>query len=311
MRLTWIARRFERLNNGKNKEEYELARTMTKNVGKRVEIEKFLKKEAVYIRKKILELTRIAMGGHLGGGLSMVDVTVALYYHVLNIDPKNPDWPDRDRFVLSKGHGAITLDAVLGRLGFFPEEDLVTFNKLDSPFGMHTNAKSTPGVEHSTGSLGHGLSVSVGMALGARLDKAKWRVFCLLGDGEFQEGSTWEAIMSAAQYKLGNLVAIVDRNKFSMDGLTEELMALEPLDEKLKAFRWNVLEVDGHNIAEILNVFDEIPPPDSDVPTIIIANTEKGHGVSFMAGDPKWHYGAIDSDLEAQAIKEIDSSIPQ
>jgi len=284
---------------------------MTKDISDRRELEKFLSKEAAYIRKKVLELTKIAGGGHLGGGLSMVDMTVALYHHVMNIDPEKPDWPDRDRFILSKGHGAIALDPVLARVGYFPEEDLNTFNQLDSPFGMHTNAKSTPGIEHSTGSLGHGLSVGVGMALGARLENADWRVFCLVGDGELQEGSMWEAIMSAAHFKLGNLVAIIDRNKYSIDGLTEDVMALEPLDEKLSAFRWNVLEVNGHDMAEIINVFEELPPPDSDTPTIIIANTEKGYGVSFMRGEAKWHYGAIDSDLEEQALKDIEATVSE
>ncbi|NQU08645.1 MAG: transketolase [Candidatus Abyssubacteria bacterium] len=284
---------------------------MTNDIKDRHELEKFLAKEAAYIRKKILELTKIAGGGHLGGGLSMVDVTVALYHHVMNIDPKNPDWPGRDRFILSKGHGAIALDPILARVGFFPEEDLATFNKLDSPFGMHTNAKSTPGIEHSTGSLGHGLSVSVGMALGARLESADWRVFCLLGDGEFQEGSMWEGIMSAAHFKLGNLVAIIDRNRFSLDGPTEDIMALEPLGEKLKAFRWNVLEVNGHDMAEILNVFEELPPPESESPTIIIANTDKGYGISFMRNEAKWHYGAIDSDLEEQALKDIEATVTE
>ena len=284
---------------------------MTKDISDRRELEKFLSKEAAYIRKKVLELTKIAGGGHLGGGLSMVDMTVALYHHVMNVDPKKPDWPDRDRFILSKGHGAIALDPVLARVGYFPEEDLNTFNQLDSPFGMHTNAKSTPGIEHSTGSLGHGLSVGVGMALGARLENADWRVFCLVGDGELQEGSMWEAIMSAAHFKLGNLVAIIDRNKYSIDGLTEDVMALEPLDEKLSAFRWNVLEVNGHDMAEIINVFEELPPPDSDTPTIIIANTEKGYGVSFMRGEAKWHYGAIDSDLEEQALKDIEATVSE
>jgi len=284
---------------------------MTKDITDRRELEKYLSREAAYIRKKILELTRIAAGGHLGGGLSMVDVTVALYHHVMNIDPKTPGWPDRDRFILSKGHGAIALDPILARVGFFPEEDLNTFNKLDSPFGMHTNAKSTPGIEHSTGSLGHGLPVSVGMALGARLDEADWRVFCLLGDGELQEGSVWEALMSAAQFKLGNLVAIIDRNGISMDGMTEDIMALEPLADKLKAFRWNVLEVDGHDMSGLLNVFDELPAPDTDTPTIIIANTDKGHGISFMRGEPKWHYGALDSELEEQALKEIDATVAE
>lgn len=288
-----------------------MAQTMTNDIKDRHELEKFLAKEAAYIRKKILELTKIAGGGHLGGGLSMVDVTVALYHHVMNIDPKHPDWPGRDRFILSKGHGAIALDPILARVGFFPEEDLATFNKLDSPFGMHTNAKSTPGIEHSTGSLGHGLSVSVGMALGARLESADWRVFCLLGDGEFQEGSMWEGIMSAAHFKLGNLVAIIDRNRFSLDGPTEDIMALEPLGEKLKAFRWNVLEVNGHDMAEILNVFEELPPPESESPTIIIANTDKGYGISFMRNEAKWHYGAIDSDLEEQALKDIEATVTE
>ncbi len=282
---------------------------MTSDKGDRKAIEKYLSEEAAYIRKKILELTRVAGGGHLGGGLSMVDVTVALYHHVMNIDPKNPDWADRDRFILSKGHGAIALDPILARVGFFPEEDLSSFNQLDSPFGMHTNAKSTPGIEHSTGSLGHGLPVSVGMALGARLEKADWRVFCLMGDGELHEGTVWEGMMSAAHFKLGNLVGIIDRNKLSLDGRVEDIMALDPLDEKFKSFGWNVLEVNGHDMAELLNVFEELPPPDSDIPTIIIANTDKGYGISFMRNEAKWHYGAIDSDLEEQALKDIEATI--
>lgn len=282
---------------------------MTSDKGDRKAIEKYLSQEAAYIRKKILELTRVAGGGHLGGGLSMVDVTVALYHHVMNIDPKNPDWADRDRFILSKGHGAIALDPILARVGFFPEEDLSSFNQLDSPFGMHTNAKSTPGIEHSTGSLGHGLPVSVGMALGARLEKADWRVFCLMGDGELHEGTVWEGMMSAAHFKLGNLVGIIDRNKLSLDGRVEDIMALDPLDEKFKSFGWNVLEVNGHDMAELLNVFEELPPPDSDIPTIIIANTDKGYGISFMRNEAKWHYGAIDSDLEEQALKDIEATI--
>ncbi len=208
----------------------------------------------------------------MGGGLSMVDVTVALYHHVMNIDPSNPDMPERDRFILSKGHGAIALDPVLARVGYFAEEDLDTFNELDSPFGMHTNAKSTPGIEHSTGSLGHGLPVSVGMAIGGRLDKADWRVFCLMGDGELNEGTVWEGMMSASHFKLGNLVAIIDRNRLSMDGKTEDIMGLDPLDDKLKAFGWNVLEVNGHDMSDILNAFDELPPPGSDTPGVASAS---------------------------------------
>jgi transketolase len=282
---------------------------MTKDIGGREELEKYLSKEAAYIRKQILRLSKVAGGGHMGGGLSMVDVTVALYHHVMNIDPSNPDMPERDRFILSKGHGAIALDPVLARVGYFAEQDLDTFNQLDSPFGMHTNAKSTPGIEHSTGSLGHGLPVSVGMAIGGRLDKADWRVFCLMGDGELNEGTIWEGMMSASHFKLGNLVAIIDRNRLSMDGKTEDIMGLDPLDDKLKAFGWNVLEVNGHDMSDILNAFDELPPPDSDTPTVIIANTEKGYGISFMRGEAKWHYGAIDSDLEKQALEDIDATV--
>lgn len=283
---------------------------MTGGFSDRRELEQYLVREAAYIRKRVLELARIAGGGHVGGGLSMIDFVVALYHHVLNIDPLDPEQADRDRFILSKGHGAIALDPILARVGFFPEEGLTTFNQPGSPFGMHTNAKSTPGIEHSTGSLGHGLPVAVGLALGARMDHAPWRVFCVVGDGEFQEGSMWEAMMSAAHFKLGNLVIIVDRNRLSLDGPTEEVMALEPFRDKLAAFRWNVREINGHNMAEILAAFDALPAPDSEVPTVIIANTVKGCGVSFMSGDPTWHYGSLDDDLARRAFADLDAHLP-
>lgn len=276
----------------------------------RDELIKFLKNKVVDIKKKMIELTRIAGGGHVGGSLSMMDVLVALHYHILKIDPKNPKWPERDRFVLSKGHGGIGLCPVLADLGFFPEEAMADFNQLDSPFGIHPDMHKIPGVEMSTGSLGHGLSVCVGMGLAQRLDKANWRVYCVLGDGECNEGSVWEAAMAAAHYKLGCLTAIVDRNMFSIDGSTEDVMALEPFADKWRAFGWNVLEIDGHNMEEIVDTFENLPPVTNEKPTAVIARTVKGKGISFMENDPAWHYGGIDAEKEEICMKELEEARP-
>jgi len=269
-----------------------------------------LENKAVDIRKKIVDLTVVAGGGHLGGALSMADIVVALYYHVLNVDPKQPRWAERDRFILSKGHGALGLCPVLADVGFYPEELMADFNGLDSPFGMHPDHNKIPGIEMSTGSLGHGLSVAVGAALAARLDRAGWRVFCLLGDGELNEGMVWEAAMSAKQFKLGNLVAIVDRNGLCLDGPTEEVMGLEPLAEKWRAFGWNTVEVDGHDMKALLGAFHALPPADSDRPTCIVARTVKGKGVSFMENDPVWHYGGLDDEKAAAVCAELESHRP-
>lgn len=271
----------------------------------------FLKNKAVDIRKKAIELAGIAGGGHTGGALSMVDILVLLYHYILKIDPKNPEWEERDRFILSKGHGALAFCPVLSSVGFFPEEKMNTFNQLDSPFGMHPDMHKIPGVEMSTGSLGHGLPVAIGVALSGRLDKANWRVYCLLGDGECNEGSVWEAAMSAAHYQLGNLTAIVDRNQFSLDGPTEEVMSLEPFKDKWKAFGWNVVEMDGHNFEEMIDTFKGLPPISSSSPTVIIAKTVKGKGVSFMEAQAKWHYGGLDDELESQAMEDIEKTRPK
>jgi transketolase len=270
-----------------------------------------LQKKAVDIRKKIIELTVIAGGGHLGGALSMTDIVVALYYHFMKYDPKNPRWPERDRFILSKGHGALCLCPVLADVGFYPEELMNNFNGLDSPFGMHPDMNKIPGIEMSTGSLGHGLSVSVGAAIAGKLDHGNWRIFCLLGDGELNEGMVWEAAMAASHFKLGNLVAIVDRNKFSLDGPTEEVMSLEPLAEKWKAFGWNVMEIDGHNMREILQALHSLPSPGSEKPTCIIAHTIKGKGVSFMENRAEWHYGGLDENKAAEVIRELEMAYPK
>jgi transketolase len=283
---------------------------MGKEWASRDELIRFLTNKVVDMKEKAIELTRVAGGGHIGGALSMMDVVVALYYHVLKVDPKNPKWEERDRFVLSKGHGGIGLCPVLADLGFFPEEEMADFNQLDSPFGIHPDMHKIPGIEMSTGSLGHGLSVCVGMGLAHRLDKGTWRIYCLLGDGECNEGSVWEAAMAAAHYKLGCLVAIVDRNMLSIDGPTEKVMGLEPFAEKWRAFGWRVIEIDGHNMNDILDTFENLLPVTSDQPTVIIAKTVKGKGVSFMENDPAWHYGGIDSEKEEICMRDLEQARP-
>jgi transketolase len=270
-----------------------------------------LQNKAVDIRKKIVELSATAGGGHLGGSLSMVEVLVALYYHVLKYDPRNPDWPERDRFVMSKGHGALALCPVLADVGYYPEELMCDFNDLDSPFGMHPDMNKIPGIEMSTGSLGHGLSISVGVALSGKLGRPDWRVFCLLGDGECDEGMVWEAAMSASHFKLDNLTAIVDRNGFSLDGPTEEIMALEPFADKWRAFGWNVYDIDGHDLDQLLDAFDRVTESHADKPTCIISNTTKGKGVSFMEGANEWHYAGCDDELIAQALGELEACRPE
>jgi transketolase len=261
-----------------------------------------LENKAIDIRKKIIDLTVIAGGGHIGGALSMTDIVVALYYHAMKYDPKQRYWPDRDRFVLSKGHGAIGICPILADVGFYPEEQMSNFNGLDSPFGMHPDMNKIPGIEMSTGSLGHGLSIALGIALAGKMEGAKWRVFCMTGDGELDEGMIWEAAMAAHHFKLSNLVAIVDRNGLSLDGPTEEVMALEPLEDKWKAFGWNCMTIDGHSMKELVVVLDSISPANSDKPTCIIAKTVKGKGVPFMENVTDWHYGGLD-DAKAEEIK--------
>jgi transketolase len=275
------------------------------------ELLNFLDDKALWLRKEIIRLSAIAGGAHLGGGLSMTDVIVALHYHVLNLKSGDPKWPDRDRFVLSKGHGAVAYCPVLADLQFFPKEWLETFNRLDSPFGMHPDMNKIPGVEMSTGSLGHGLSVGIGMALSARLDGKKWRVFVLMGDGEMNEGMVWEAAQAASHYKLGNITAIIDRNKLSLDGPTEEIMSIEPLQKRWETFGWRVFDIDGHDMETLVDTFDTIPQSSDTKPNLIIARTIKGKGVDFMENDPIWHYSGLDSDKSDEAIKSIEKSRPE
>ena len=278
----------------------------------RDELLDYLEDKALGIRKKIIELTVLggAGGSHVGGSLSETDILVALYHHILKYDPKNPSWPERDRFILSKGHGALGLYPVLADVGYFSEELFSTFHLLDSPFGWHPDMKKLLGIEMSTGSLGHGLSVAIGVALSARLEGAEWRTYCLLGDGELDEGTVWEAAMSAAHYKLGNLIAIVDRNGLSLDGPTEEVMALNPLKAKWEAFGWNGIEIDGHNMQQLVDTLESLPPPSSSKPMAIIANTVKGKGVSFMENAAEWHMGGLSAEKAEEVLAELESNRP-
>jgi transketolase len=266
-----------------------------------------LQAKARQLRCDMVDVTVWAGGAHIGGALSMADVLTALYYHYLKVKPAEPGWPERDRFVLSKGHGGVGLSAVLADKGYFDKDLLHEFNHFKSPFGMHLDGNKVPGVDASTGSLGHGLSMSVGMALGARFQKQTWRTYCLLGDGECNEGSVWEAAMAAHHFKLDTLTAFIDRNHMMIDGRTEDIMSLEPLAEKWRAFGWEVREIDGHDYAQI-GAAIEGAQTTKGAPTMIVCDTVKGKGVDFMEDQVKWHYGSIDSELAAKAKASIQAA---
>jgi transketolase len=266
-----------------------------------------LQRHAKQLRKDILDITFWAGGSHIGGALSMVEIMILLYYKYLNIDPKNPEMPDRDRVILSKGHAGVGFAPLLSRKGYFDFEQLKDFNKFNSPFGMHLDGLKVKGVDMSTGSLGHGLSLAVGLALGARLKGQSWRIYCVLGDGECNEGSIWEAAMAAAHYKTTNLITIVDRNKFSVDGPTEKVMALEPFADKWKSFGFIVKEVDGHSYSALSMAIEEAQM-EKKAPVLIMAHTVKGKGVDFMENDVRWHYGGLDSDKLEGAKRYVEGT---
>ncbi|MFH1538716.1 MAG: transketolase [bacterium] len=266
------------------------------------EIERLVKK-AVVIRRHIVEMLAEAGSGHPGGSLSAADVMTALYFRVLRHKPDKPRWENRDRFVLSKGHAVPVLYAVLAESGYFPTDELKTLRKMGSILKGHPLYDPDRGVEATTGSLGQGLSVAVGMALGMKLDRKRNRVFAMVGDGECDEGQIWEAAMCAAHYKLDNLTAIIDRNHLQIDGTTEEVMALEPLPAKWKAFGWRVTEIDGHNMEEVVRALEKRAKSGS--PSAIVAHTVKGKGVSFMENKVNFHGVAPTKEQCAQALKEL------
>lgn len=265
-------------------------------------------KQAHEIRQIVLEMLAASGGGHFGGSLSVIEILVGLYGSVMRVDPARPDWPDRDRLVLSKGHAGAALCPILARFGYFDESLLLTFNKLDSPFGMHPDMHKISGCDMSTGSLGHGLAVGIGMALAGRTDGKDYRVYVVLGDGECDEGSVWEAAMVASHYKLSRLTAIVDRNQVSLDGNTEEIMTLEPLAERWRSFGWNTVEADGHDFRQIYKAIQDAQDVQSR-PTVILAHTIKGKGISFMEGKHEYHYTTLTGKELDNARTEVGRKI--
>ncbi|ABY92269.1 transketolase [Thermoanaerobacter brockii subsp. lactiethylicus] len=267
----------------------------------------FLKQKAKEVRIDIINMLAEAGSGHPGGSLSCADILTLLYFDKMNVKPDNPKWEDRDRLVLSKGHAAPALYAVLAEKGFFPKEELKTLRKLGSILQGHPDMKSTPGLDMTTGSLGQGLSAANGMALAGKLDKKGYRVYVILGDGELQEGQIWEAAMTAAHYKLDNLTAILDFNGLQIDGPNREVKNIEPVNEKFNAFGWHVIEIDGHDFDQIDKAIEEAKATKGK-PTLIIAHTIKGKGVSFMENQVGWHGSAPNEEQRQKAIQELEGS---
>ncbi len=263
-----------------------------------------LLKKAKELREITVRTVYHAGSGHLGGSMSMMDAVALLHYHTMKFDVNNPQWEDRDRFVLSKGHAGIGYASVLADLGYIAMEDLKTFNLTGSKLGIHLDANKVPGIDASTGSLGHGLAMGLGMALAARVNKKDYYTYCILGDGECDEGSVWEAAMAIGHYNANNLITFVDRNKAMIDGVTEDVMRLEPFADKWTAFGFHTEVVDGHDIAAIDKAIEEAKAR-KDKPTCIVLDTVKGQGVSFAAGDFRWHYGAINEELLEKALADI------
>jgi len=256
------------------------------------------------IRRHIISMIGKAGSGHSGGSLSAVEIVSTLYFGVLKHDPQRPDWPDRDRFVLSKGHTAPMLYATLAECGYFPVDELSTLRQINSRLQGHAARTCTAGVEMSSGSLGQGLSFSIGIALAGRLNEQSYRVYTLLGDGECDEGQVWEAAMAAAHFKLDNLVAIVDRNDMQIGGWTRDVMELEPFNSKWQAFGWHTIEVDGHDFTQLTDAFEQANLIKGQ-PTVIIAHTVKGKGVSFMENNPYFHGNAPTAEQVELALKEL------
>jgi len=257
-----------------------------------------------------VEMVFTAQSGHPGGSMSCMDVLTNLYFNVMNVDPKDPRNPDRDRFVMSKGHCSPAVYPVLALRGFFPVEDLKMFRSIDGHMSGHVEMKYNPGVDMSTGSLGQGISTAVGMALAGKVAKKDYRVYSILGDGEIAEGQVWEALMSAAKYKLDNLCAVIDVNGLQIDGKTCDVMPSEPLDEKCAAFGWHVIKIDGHDFDQIQAAFDEAKTVKGK-PTMILAKTVKGKGISFMENNAGWHGKAPNAEQFAIAKAELEAQIAE
>ena len=266
--------------------------------------------QATKIRKHVIEEVFHAGSGHPGGSLSSADIFTVLYFDELRVDPKNPQWEDRDRFVLSKGHCSPGLYATLAERGFFPKEELIKFRSIDSYLEGHPNMTYVPGVDMSTGSLGQGISAAAGMAISGKLYKKDYRVFAILGDGELEEGEVWEALMFSAYYKLDNLIAFCDHNGMQIDGPICEVLSPEPVKDKFEAFGWKTISIDGHDYDQIADAIAEAKKV-KDMPVMIIAETIKGKGVSFMENQCSWHGSAPNQEQRDQAIKELDAHLQE
>ena len=263
-----------------------------------------LEQKARKVREDIIEEIYSAKSGHPGGSLSIADILTVLYFREMNIQPENPDWEERDRFVLSKGHCSPALYSCLANRGFFPVEDLKGFRNINSYLQGHPDKNKVPGVDMTTGSLGQGLSAANGMAIAGKVDKKEYRVYCVLGDGEIEEGQIWEAAMAASQYQLDNLCVIVDNNNLQIDGTIEEVMSSYPIDEKFRSFGFQVINIDGHDIEEIIKAF-EVAKNVKGKPTCIIAKTTKGKGITFMENQAGWHGKAPNEEQYNQAMAEM------
>jgi len=272
--------------------------------GHSAELIKELEQMARQLRIDVIEMVHQRGQGHPGGSLSPAEILAALFFHQLRIEPNKPDWENRDRFILSKGHACSILYAALARRGYFPTEELKTWGHIGSRLQGHPDRLKTPGVEMTSGCLGHGINIGAGLCLAAQLKGLDYHTYVLIGDGECQAGILWEGAMLAGKYKLSKLIAIMDYNKVQLDGTIDEIMPLEPVKQKWEAFNWAILEIDGHKVAEVLDSLDKAGKID-DKPTVIIAHTVKGKGVSFMEGKAAWHGRALNEDEYKQAIEEL------
>jgi len=268
-----------------------------------------LSMKAQQFRVQVLDMIFEAQSGHLGGSLSAAEILTCLYFHHLRIEPGRPDWPDRDRFLLSKGHAAPMLYTILSACGYFPWEELRTFRQIDSRLAGHPERIRTPGIDMGSGPLGHGISVGVGLALAARLDNQSWRTYVMVGDGEMQAGICWEGAMAAAKYRLDTLTVIMDFNDVQLDGRVHDIMPLEPVIEKWRSFGWRTLEIDGHNVRQILDALDTACNIHGQ-PTVVVAHTTKGKGVSFMENQSAWHGRPPNREEYEQARAELEGRLP-
>jgi len=268
-----------------------------------------LEDRAKFIRTETVRLTRIAGAGHYSSTFSCAEILAALYYAQMRIEPANPSWEDRDRFIMSKGHAAIGLYPVLADLGYFDPSDLDTYTRLGSNYGDHPDMKKVRGLDFSSGSLGHGLSIGVGMALAGRVAQRDYRTYVMLGDGEISEGQIWEAVISAGHYSLGHLVVLLDRNGLSIDGHTEDIMGIEPVHERFASFGWDVQRIDGHDLSAILNAFANLPEGTTGKPQAIVCDTVKGRGVKRMEMSLDWHVGNLVGDDYDDVMAELQAGL--